>query len=281
MHAGATFTVTTGLGSFTSGSVSGDTPSTNYNAPSTIAVPGTTGTITVTSNADSSKWVAIPLTVNAEITVAPGKVGVTTALPAANVNTSYATVITRGQNTGTGLLSFSVNAGSSLPSGLSISSTGDAAVLSGTPTTAGSYTFTLKVSDQASKTPNKLVVYSLVVTAAASTTELSLSSYGTVYADGVHDDSATINAAFADMCTTALNTSVHLPAGAYDYANPFTRPSGCTHISMDGARATILSDPTSENQNWFMIHGQHGVIEDNFLDDGVNFDGNALNARMP
>jgi hypothetical protein len=71
---------------------------------------------------------------------APALSIVTSGLPGATVGTSYSTTLTASGGSGT--KSWTVAAGS-LPAGLSLSSTG---VLSGTPTTSGTASFTAKVS---------------------------------------------------------------------------------------------------------------------------------------
>jgi hypothetical protein len=70
-------------------------------------------------------------------------------LPAATVNTAYSKTIAAVG--GMQPYSFAVAAGSTLPGGLTLSPGG---VLSGTPTTAGSYSFTLQVTDATTPTPN-------------------------------------------------------------------------------------------------------------------------------
>ena len=71
---------------------------------------------------------------------APALSIVTSGLPGATVGTSYSTTLTASGGSGT--KSWTIAAGS-LPAGLSLSSTG---VLSGTPTTSGTASFTAKVS---------------------------------------------------------------------------------------------------------------------------------------
>ena len=74
----------------------------------------------------------------------PGKPVInTTTLPDATVGVSYETTLTATAATG-GSLSWALASGSSLPAGLALSTDGK---ISGTPTQAGSYTFTVQVSE--------------------------------------------------------------------------------------------------------------------------------------
>ena len=78
----------------------------------------------------------------AETTTAPN---ITTATPLANVVEDVAmSSVTFAVSGGTAPFTWSVNPGSTLPSGLSLSTGG---VLSGTPPTPGTYNFTIKVTD--------------------------------------------------------------------------------------------------------------------------------------
>lgn len=79
------------------------------------------------------------------LTINPAPVISTTSLPDSTVNQAYsASVLANG---GTAPLTFSVSAGS-LPTGLSLNSS--SGVFSGTPTTAGTYDFTIEATDAAS-----------------------------------------------------------------------------------------------------------------------------------
>ena len=77
------------------------------------------------------------MTVAAQLTITT-----TTPLPAAMVGQTYS--VTFAATGGVGSYTWSVASGSTLPAGLTLSLGG---VLSGTPTTAGSYTFSITVTD--------------------------------------------------------------------------------------------------------------------------------------
>ncbi len=104
------------------------------------------------------------------------------APPAANVNTAYSDTLTA--TGGTTPYTWSVSAGT-LPAGITLNaSTG---ILAGTPTTAGTSSFTVKVTDAASKTatePTSITVNPgvLAISVAASATLPSASPGGTISA---------------------------------------------------------------------------------------------------
>ncbi len=79
------------------------------------------------------------------------------ALPGSALNAAYSEALAVSGGSGSGYV-WSVNAGSSLPAGLSLSSSG---LLSGTVTAAGSHSFTLKVTDGAGRVATR--VFTLAV----------------------------------------------------------------------------------------------------------------------
>jgi hypothetical protein len=106
-----------------------------YNAPASVSA-NMTVMVQATSAADTSKSKSAPVVVSPEPTIT------TTTLASGAVGTAYnASLQVTG---GAGALTWSLASGSSLPAGLSLSSLG---TISGTPTTAGKTTFTVKVTD--------------------------------------------------------------------------------------------------------------------------------------
>jgi hypothetical protein len=106
-----------------------------YNAPATVSA-NMTVTVQATSAADTSKSKSAPIVVSPEPAIT------TTTLSNGAVGTTYnASLQVTG---GAGTLTWSLASGSSLPTGLSLSNLG---TISGTPTTAGKTSFTVKVTD--------------------------------------------------------------------------------------------------------------------------------------
>ena len=110
----------------------------SYAAPSSVTA-NMTVTIQATSIADSSK------TATASVIVSPEPTIVTTSPTAGTVGAAYS--MNLQAKGGAGSLIWSLDANSSLPVGLSLSSSG---TISGTPTAAGSKTFTVIVTDASS-----------------------------------------------------------------------------------------------------------------------------------
>ncbi|MGH9476179.1 MAG: beta strand repeat-containing protein [Terriglobales bacterium] len=136
-NAGVTWSVSGG-GTLSGTSISAAT----YNAPATVTA-ATNVTVTATSNASTGAMAAHAIVVNP-----PPVVTSSGALSAGTAGTVYsATLAASG---GSGTLAWSLPSGSTLPAGLALSAAG---AISGTPTTAGNYTFTVTVTDASAATP--------------------------------------------------------------------------------------------------------------------------------
>ena len=149
---------------------------TTYNAPSSVSASMTVK-VTATSVADSSK------SASASILVTPAPSITTTSLTGGTAGTAYN--VTLQASGGAGTLTWSLASGSTLPAGLSLSSAG---VISGTPTTPGTTTFTVKVTDSSgaqggsasSTQPLTLTIKPMVL--AITTTALPNGVVGVAYA---------------------------------------------------------------------------------------------------
>jgi hypothetical protein len=136
----------TACGTFTSKTTSGAT----YNAPAMVA-SSLTVTITATSVADSTK------TMSSKVVVNPNPAITTTTLANGTVGTAYSSTL--AATGGAGTLTWSVASGSTLPAGLSLSSGN----ISGTPTAAGTFSFTVQVTDSAPKAVSATQQLSLTI----------------------------------------------------------------------------------------------------------------------
>ena len=155
----------------TTGVISG-TPTTAGTASFTVTV---TDSATPTANTATK---ALSITV-----AAPGALTVTTTtLPGATIGTAYSQTL--AATGGTGALTWSISVGA-LPPGLSLAAT--TGVISGIPTTAGTASFTLTVTDSASPTPNTATMALSIAVAASgtpltiTTTSLPVEVLGTAY----------------------------------------------------------------------------------------------------
>ncbi len=134
---GVTWTVAgTGCSGTACGTLTNTTTSAvTYAAPATVTA-NMTVTVQATAVADATK------SMSATVMVSPEPAITTTSLTGGSVGASYtATLQASG---GAGTLNWALDSASSLPAGLSLSSAG---VISGTPTAAGTKTFSVKVTD--------------------------------------------------------------------------------------------------------------------------------------
>ncbi|WP_158240596.1 Ig-like domain-containing protein [Telmatospirillum siberiense] len=193
----------------------------------TAAASGTTVTYTPTSGyagSDSFTYTATGpggTSAAATVTITVGAPSITlspTSLAAGTVATAYSQTFTA--TGGTAPYSFSLSAGA-LPSGLALSTAG---VLAGTPTAAGTYSFTVRAQDSSTGSGPFAVTqsYSLTIGQAAPV-------------------------ATADTATTAANQAVSIAVTAND-ANPITSvalASGPTHGTAAVNGLTVLYTPAT------------------------------------
>ena len=106
--------------------------------------PTTAGVSTFTIQAADAESPSVKASQSYTVTVVPTLAITTNSLPAANIGVSYTTTITA--TGGVSPYTFAVTTGS-LPAGLTLNSTTGA--LSGTPAAAGSFTFTVTITDSA------------------------------------------------------------------------------------------------------------------------------------
>ncbi len=146
--------------------------------------PTTTGSFTFTVIATDSLGCSgeqiYTIVINAAncpaITISPA------TLPAAALNVRYSQTITASGGTAPYL--FSVTSGS-LPPGLNLSSSGSSStLLSGTPTTPGSYTFTITATDASSCLASQIYTVTIVVNVGTAATP-TLSQWGLILLAGL------------------------------------------------------------------------------------------------
>ena len=136
---------------------------------STISgTPTATGTasfsLKVTDSVGGSKTSSFSITVNAGVSITTG-----TTLPAGYVgNGSYSQQLAASGGSGTGY-AWTLNSGSNLPAGLSLSTGG---LITGNPTTANSYSFSIKATDSVGNSAN--ASFSLTIGTGISITQPSL-----------------------------------------------------------------------------------------------------------
>jgi hypothetical protein len=133
-----------------------------------------------------------------------GAINMVSSLPDATVGQSYAQAIVSG---GSPPYQISVTAGA-LPPGLSASSDGS---LSGTPSSAGAYQFTLSIGDSSSPPSTAEGALSLAVSSAGSTLHITSPSDITLYLDADTDDDLTVQGGMPPYVWSLISGS--LPPG--------------------------------------------------------------------
>lgn len=201
-----------GAGTLTYALASGTLPAGLSLNGSTGAITGTptaagtsTFTIKVTdsSNAGPLSATSGSLTIKVNLTTAPS---ITTAsLPGGTVGTAYNQTVSA--TVGLSPLTFTISAGA-LPGGLSIGATSGA--ITGTPTTAGTYTFTVKATDSSmptAQTATKQLSIVVATTFAITTSSLPNGTVSTAYSQQLQAAGGTT------PVTWSLQTGSSLPAG--------------------------------------------------------------------
>ncbi len=159
-----------------SGCVLGCSWSSTGTLPPGLALDGSTGTIAGTPSATGSFSFTVTATDSllssgsqSYVVVINPPPGISTgSLPNGTVNQPYSQTV--GVSGGTSPLSFSVSSGG-LPAGLTLSSSG---VVSGTPSAAGSFNFTITVTDSAGA--SAVQAYTLTINTNGSSLEITTSS---------------------------------------------------------------------------------------------------------
>lgn len=168
------------------------------------------------------------------LTVTPPPLTVTpTTLPSGTVGTPYSQTL--AATGGTPPYTWSLAQGSSLPTGLSLSSSG---IISGTPTTAGTSTFAVSATDSGTPVQTAAQQLSLTVNAQVGSTSLTIATTG--LPDGVAGTPYAANlAAFGGTAPYTWSiTSGTLPAG----------------LSLDSQTGDITGTPTTANTSTLTVN---------------------------
>jgi hypothetical protein len=152
----------------------------------------------------------------------------TTSLPNGTVSTAYSTTL--AATGGATPYSWTISSGS-LPAGLSL--TASTGAISGTPTTANTYSFTVKVTDANSNTATKSL--SITIAAAAQPPTISTTSLpnGTV--------------------STAYSTTLTATGGATPYSWTISSGSLPAGLSLTASTGAISGTPTTANTYSFTV----------------------------
>jgi hypothetical protein len=172
--------------------------------------PADSGTVTVTATSADGPSVSTTFSV----TFNPALAITTTTLPGGRSGSAYSQTV-HGSG-GTGSVTFS-KTGGTLPPGLTLSSGG---VVSGTPTTAGSYSFTVTATDSVGATAGKTYAVSILQGTLLSmpTSGFSGQEGGTVLAfpvsiNQLQDNSTPTN----HLGLSVVNVAITFPAGVFNF----------------------------------------------------------------
>ena len=148
---------------------SGSLPAGFSLAASTGLISGTptaSGTFSFTASVSDTSSPVQSKSVNLSLIVASPTLAITSSsLPSGTVGTSYSTTL--AATGGTPAYTWSVASGSSLPAGLTLAAT--TGTISGSPTTSGTFNFTVTVSDSSSSIQTTSVTTSINIAAQAQT----------------------------------------------------------------------------------------------------------------
>jgi Putative Ig domain len=226
-----TITATGGSGSYTFSLTAGALPaglSLNASSGAITGTPSASGTsnftVTATDGNSATGSRAYSITINAAISVNPA------SLPAGTVGTAYSqTVAATG---GTGSYTFSVSSGA-LPAGLTLNAGSGA--ITGTPTGAGSSSFTITATDGNSATGSR--AYSVTINAAITVNPASLAN-------------GTVGSAYSQTASATGGT------GSYTFSvSAGALPAG---LSLASGTGVISGTPSSSGSSSFTITATDG-----------------------
>ena len=177
------------------------------------------------------------------ITINPNKPRVTTDLLAYGIVGQAFPATTLGATGGLAPYSWSLAAGSSLPTGLSMNAAG---VISGTPTAAGTFSFTITVRDSRARTAGKTL--SLAINPSGGSTS-SCATFSLNPTAG-SSFSATVGASFSRTITVG--------GGQAPYSSTQCAPASCNGLTLscNATGATISGTPNSAGTCTFNLSWQ-------------------------
>jgi len=189
--------------------------------------PTTPGTSTVTVHVTDSSNPTLTTTTQDTITISgAGSLSLTGTLPNATVGAAYSQSLTA--TGGTTPYTYSITAGS-LPPGLSLSQSGNAAVISGTPTTPGASSFTLTVKDSSSPQQTASLPLVLLVVYASGPNDGELKGPYAFLFQGYDDAVAGVLAyQTATVGSFTSDGAGVLNAGELDANHQYSNPTGTT-----------------------------------------------------
>ena len=204
--------------------------------------PTTAGTFSFTAKVtDSTAPTAQTATQSFSITVAAAVTPVqitTSSIPSAQVGTAYTTTL--AASGGTTPYGWSISSGG-LPAGLTLAAA--SGTISGTPTTAGTFSFTLKVTDSTAPTPRTAAKsFSITVAAAVTQVQITTSSVpsgqvGTAYTTTLAASGGTTPYSWSVKCRSVASRLMLAPASGAISGTPYNSGDIQLHGQGNGSTA--------------------------------------------
>ena len=217
-RAGATFTLT-GPGTVAAGATTdvGDSEqiTATYTAPATVSA-ATSATVTAASVHTPSETASVVITIN------PAMAITTASLPNGFAGTSYTSTLS--STGGTPSITWALASGT-LPTGLGLSTTG---VISGTPTAAGSFTFSVSATDKATSPNTVTQAYSIKIAPSVTTQSLPNGVAGTAYSQQLSSAGSGSSTPTFALATGSLPAGLTLSSTGLISGTPATASAGST-----------------------------------------------------
>jgi hypothetical protein len=185
--------------------------------------------VQVTDSASNTVMATIPITIQAALTIT------TTSLPNGTVGSAYSQSLAASGGTGAG---YTWSATATPPPGLSLTPAG---VLQGTPTTAGSSSVSVQVTDSASNTVTATIPITIQAALTITTASLPTGTVGTAYSQSLAASGGT-GAGYVWSATATLPAGLSLtPAGVLQ-GTPTTAGSSSVSVQVtDSASNTATA----------------------------------------
>jgi hypothetical protein len=160
----------------------------------------------------------------------------TTSLPSGNTNASYSTTLFESGGPSSGI-TWTILSGN-LPPGLQITSNNTTATISGTPTTAGPYSFVVQASNGTVSTPQQTLSITIGTAFVITTTSLPNATAGANYSQTLYESGGPGNGVVWSVVSGNL-------------------PPGMSIITNTGSTGTISGTPTTANTYNFTVQASY------------------------
>ena len=240
--------------------------SVNNNHLNITGTPTATGTVSFTLNisdtsgdTDSQDYT---LSVNPAITFSP------TSLPSGTVNTAYSQTITATGSSGALSVNYNVTSGT-IPAGMNFSINANQLIITGTPTTNGTLTFTLTATDSNNNQATRN--YTLTVNAAGVNITFSPTSVPDGTVNSAYNQAITASGGTGTLTVAYNITSGGIPSGLNFNASGNTLTISGTPTAGGNVSFAVVATDSNNNQAT-----QNYSLTVNAVTSGITFTPNTL-----